>query len=78
MASSITRNNTRVVEGRCEDFLYNLKASQRAAACGGRPRPGSATTATGDRPPPSRELVHRRQHQAALVLPAVPSYPDIG
>jgi hypothetical protein len=30
----------------CEEFLYTLKAGQRAAACGGRPRAGDDTTAT--------------------------------
>ncbi len=37
--SSITRDTTSVPSSGCEDFLYDLKASARAAACGGRPRP---------------------------------------
>jgi hypothetical protein len=30
------------------DFLYTLKASLRAAACGGRPRPAGRATGDGE------------------------------
>jgi hypothetical protein len=36
-----------------EEFLYELKAGLRAAACGGRPRAGNDATVTRNRPHPA-------------------------
>jgi hypothetical protein len=41
--AGVPLRHARLLSG-CEDFLYTLKASLRAAACGGRPRPARPVT----------------------------------
>jgi hypothetical protein len=52
-AATIPLRRVRAGEVRSEEFLYELKAGLRAAACDGRPRAGSDTTVTMDPASPS-------------------------
>src|SRR5215216_191136 len=69
-STSTQRSAPRVRAGevRCEEFLYELKASLRAAACGGRPR-----LATPRCPPPTDVTLHARWYDGDWRYAACPA-----
>jgi hypothetical protein len=70
--ASVPFRRVRAGECRCEEFLYELKAGQRAAACGGRPGPATPrpnVLPPGMLAPTNERLTPVRQLMRSHVLP---------